>query len=60
MKWSFQSLLPSYPWLKHCIKWEKNEDAIHMQNGILLSHKEKGNSVICRVVDGPRDCHRVK
>ena len=26
-------------------------------NGILLSHKKEWNWVICRAVDGPRDCH---
>ena len=26
-------------------------------NGILLSHKKEQNWVICRDVDGPRDCH---
>ena len=29
----------------------------HIYNGILLSHKKKQNWVICRDVDGPRDCH---
>ena len=26
-------------------------------NGILLSHKEEQNWVMCRDVDGPKDCH---
>ena len=26
-------------------------------NGILLSHKKKGNWVICSEMDGPRVCH---
>ena len=26
-------------------------------NGILLSHKKEQNWVICRDVDGPRECH---
>ena len=30
---------------------------VHIYNGILLSHKKEQNWVICRVVDGPRDCH---
>ena len=30
---------------------------VHIYNGILLSHKKERNCVICRDVDGPRDCH---
>ena len=33
------------------------EDVVHLYNGILLSHKKEQNRVICRDVDGPRDCH---
>ena len=33
------------------------DDVIHMYNWILLSHKKEQNGVICRDVDGPRDCH---
>ena len=33
------------------------EDVVHIYNGILLSHKKERNWVICRDVDGPRDCH---
>ena len=33
------------------------EDVVHIYNGILLSHKKERNRVICRDVDGPRDCH---
>ena len=33
------------------------EDVVHIYNGILLSHKKKWNWVICRDVDGPRECH---
>ena len=33
------------------------EDAVHIYNGILLSHKKEQNGVICKDVDGPRDCH---
>ena len=33
------------------------EDVVYIYNGILLSHKEKWNSAICRDVDGPRDCY---
>ena len=29
----------------------------HIYNGILLSHKKEWNWVICRDVDGPRDCY---
>ena len=32
-------------------------NVVHMYNGILLSHKEEQNWVICRDVDAPRDCH---
>ena len=30
---------------------------VHIYNGILLSHIKEWNWVICRDVDGPRDCH---
>ena len=30
---------------------------VHIHNGILLSHKEEQNWVICRDTDGLRDCH---
>ena len=33
------------------------EDVVHIYKGILLSHKKERNWVICRDVDGPRDCH---
>ena len=33
------------------------EDVVHIYNGILLSHKKEQNWVICRDVDGPKDCH---
>ena len=33
------------------------EDVAHIYNGILLSHKKGWNGVICRDMDGPRDCH---
>ena len=33
------------------------EDVAHIYNGVLLSHKKEQNWVICRDVDGPRDCH---
>ena len=33
------------------------EDAVHLYNGILLSHKKEQNWIICRDVDGPRGCH---
>ena len=29
----------------------------HTHTGILISHKKERNLVICRDVDGPRDCH---
>ena len=34
-----------------------DKDVVHIYNGILLSHKKEWNWVICRDVDGPRDCH---
>ena len=33
------------------------EDVVHIYNGTSLSHKNEQNWVICREVDGPRDCH---
>ena len=33
------------------------EDVVHIYNGILVNHKMEQNWVICRDVDGPRDCH---
>ena len=33
------------------------DDAVPKYNGILLSHKKEQNCVICRDVDGPRNCH---
>ena len=33
------------------------EDVVRIYNGILLSHKQEQNWVICRHVDGPRVCH---
>ena len=38
-------------------RWMDKEDVAHIYNGILLSHKEKRNWVICSEVDGPRVCH---
>ena len=35
----------------------EKEDVVHIYNGILLSHKKEQKWVICRDVDGPRDCH---
>ena len=37
--------------------WMDKEDVAHIYNGILLSHKNKRNLVICSEVDGPRACH---
>jgi len=34
-----------------------NKDVIHINSGILLSHKKEGNNVICRDVGGLRDHH---
>ena len=33
------------------------EDVVRVYTGILLSHKKEWNWVICRDVDGPRECH---
>ena len=33
------------------------EDVVHLDKGILLSHKKEWNWVMCRDMDGPRDCH---
>ena len=39
-------------------KCPSTEEWIKMwYNGILLGHKKEWNNVICRDVDGPRDCH---
>ena len=35
----------------------EKEGVAHIYNGILLGHKKEQNWVICRDVDGPRDCH---
>ena len=37
-------------------EWIK-KNVVHVYNGILLSHKKEWNWVICRDVNGPRDCH---
>ena len=31
------------------------EDAVHIYNGILLSHNKEQNNAICSNTDGPRD-----
>ena len=36
------------------------EDVAHIHKGILLSHKKEQHCVICRTVDGPRDCHNME
>ena len=33
------------------------EDVSHIYNGILLSLRKELSWVICRDMDGPRDCH---
>ena len=35
-----------------------NKDTVQTHNVILLSHKKEQNWVICKDVDGPRDCDR--
>ena len=33
------------------------EAVVHIHNGIILNHKKEQNCVICKDMDGPRDCH---
>ena len=33
------------------------EDAVHIYNGIVLSHRKVWNNTICSNMDGPRDYH---
>ncbi|ELR54977.1 hypothetical protein M91_10675, partial [Bos mutus] len=33
------------------------EDVVHIENGILLSHKKEQNNAICSNMDGLRDSH---
>ena len=33
------------------------EVAVHIRNGISLSHKKEWNNAICSNMDGSRDCH---
>ena len=33
------------------------EDAVHIHNGILLSHNKEQNNAIFNNMDGPRDYH---
>ena len=33
------------------------EDAVHIYNGILVSHKKEWNNAICSNMGGPRDYH---
>jgi len=35
----------------------EKEEAVHIHNGILLSHKKEWNNTICNNIDGPRDYH---
>ena len=38
-------------------RWMDKEDVVHIYNGTLLNRKKEQNWVICRDMDGPRDCH---
>ena len=38
-------------------RWMDKENMVHIYNGILFNHKKEWNWVICRDVEGPRDCH---
>jgi len=33
------------------------EDVVHIYNGVSLTLKKEDNWVICRDMEGPRDCH---
>ena len=33
------------------------EDVMYTYNTILLSYNKEQNCVICRYIDGPRECH---
>ena len=35
---------------------DKN-DVVHLDSGILFSHKKEWNNAICSNIDGPRDYH---
>ena len=37
-------------------RWMDKDNVVHIYNGILLSHKEEGNWVICRDLDESREC----
>ena len=36
---------------------DRKKDVVHIYNGLLLSHIKEWNWIICRDVDGPRQCH---
>ena len=38
-------------------RWMDKEDVVHIYNGLLVSHEKERNWVICRDMDGSRDCH---
>ena len=40
---------------KMSINRRTDKDAVHIYNGILLSHKQEWNNAICSNMDGPRD-----
>ena len=37
---------------------ETDKEVVRIYSVILLSHKNEGHWVICRDMDGPRDCNR--
>jgi hypothetical protein len=39
--------------------WTVEENVVYIHNGVLVSHKEECNYVICRKIDGARD-HYIK
>ena len=40
------------------VPWQRMaKDVVHVCRGILLNHRKEWNKVICRNMDGPRDCH---
>jgi hypothetical protein len=36
---------------------EKEENVVHIHNGVLFSHEEARNHVVCREMDGTGNCH---
>lgn len=43
--------------LKFSYRGLDKEDAVHIYQGISLSHKKEGNNAMCSNMVGPRDFH---